>query len=334
MNPDPLTLTQARVRPASIGKRRTASAPAAPGASDTEVHRFKRCLKDARTGLIESQYQVGLMLAACIGTKKNTPDALAWMTRAGERGHAGAQYMLGCHFAPEPGTAPRGQLDEARAMDWFYLASRQGHARAHHRLAQLLRQAHGTLSAQHEAAAAGSGLPDAQLELARQQLRAGGEEDLRSSGMAWLRRAAQSGLPAAQAELGLHYLNGAETQGRPPKACNGCRPPLSKAGHQPAWNCTSASWLSPNCHSPWQTPSSRRPATPWDCLLNKGLPGCLAARNKPTTGMNWQPHKTGHLRTPHWVTWQRRTTPKPPYRITAPAHWRATQPLNWCWPND
>ncbi len=211
MNSTAPTLPTPRARTAAAGKRRAAPGSSASPPSDTDIHRFKRCLKDARTGLIESQYQVGLMLAAGIGTKKNTTDALAWMTRAAERGHAGAQYMLGCHFAPEPGTAPRGQLDEARAMDWLYLASRQGHARAHHRLAQLLRQAHGTLIAHHEATAAGQGLAEAQLELARQQLRPGGEEDLRSSGMAWLRRAAQSGLPAAQTELGLLCLNEAQS---------------------------------------------------------------------------------------------------------------------------
>ncbi len=174
------------------------SATPAPAASQG-TQRFKRLLKEAHGGTLEAQYQVGLLHASGKGTRKNMAEALAWMTRAAQRGHAGAQFMLGAHFAADSGN---GQRDEARAMDWLYQAARQGHARAHQRLAQLLRESGAALSAHHESTAAGLGLAESQLALAREQLQPTVDTELHSSGRAWLRRAAQQGLPAAQTELG------------------------------------------------------------------------------------------------------------------------------------
>ena len=47
-----------------------------------------------------------------------------------------------------------------------------------------------------------------QLAMARRQLQDGSDPALQASGRAWLLRAAEQGLPAAQTELGMAYLHG------------------------------------------------------------------------------------------------------------------------------
>jgi TPR repeat protein len=176
--------------------------------SGTDVHKFARTLKDARAGLIEAQYQAGLMYANGAGTPRDMSQAITWITRAAERGHVAAQFMLGTHYGAEPGTAPSSQVDEAQALDWLFRATKQDHARAHHRLARLLAQSHETLAAAHEAMAASLGVAESQLALALASLHCDDEPEIQAGAVAWLQRAAAQSLPAAQAELGKAYLEG------------------------------------------------------------------------------------------------------------------------------
>jgi uncharacterized protein len=207
--------------PSTPGPQKPRARTNAQDRGGSEAFRFKRALKEARTGLLEAQYQVGLMLASGAGVRKDLNAALVWMTQAAERGHAGAQFMLGCHYGADPATAPRGQVDEARAMDWLYLSSRQGHARAHHRLGQLLRQSWPQLSAHHDATAASLGLAESQLKLAQGQLRPDADPQLQASGRAWLRRAAAQGLAEAQTELGIALLEESDDSNDPPEQHSG-----------------------------------------------------------------------------------------------------------------
>lgn len=161
-----------------------------------EGRKFAPTLKDARLGDVEAQYHVGLMYANGAGVKKDLKQALEWITRAAERNHAQAQFLLGKHFAGDASVGSAQQADDALAMEWLLSAARQGHARAYHRLAQLLRKAHGALALSHEVKAAGLGLAEAQLALG-----VAGTDNPAAS-LAWLRRAAEQGLPAAQTALG------------------------------------------------------------------------------------------------------------------------------------
>lgn len=183
------------------------------GRSGGTAWRFGRALKDARAGILEAQYEVGLMYANGVGTPRDLEQAISWIRRAAERGHVGAQYMLGTHYGADPGTAPAAQLDEAQALDWLYRAARQGHARAHHRLARLVNRSHATLAAAHEAMAASLGLPESQLALGLATLRSD-DDEVRTGGLAWLRRAAEQGLPAAQTALGKAMLDDPLTTAR------------------------------------------------------------------------------------------------------------------------
>ena len=193
------------------------SAGKAPAASQTPAatHRFKQTLKDARAGQTEAQYQLGLMLANGAGTRKDVNDALVWIQRAAERGHAAAQYMLGTHYCPEPGTAPAEQAHTAKAFDWLFKAAAQGHPRAHWRLARLIRQSHQELASAHELVAASLGLPEAQLAI----LKADGDTPGEPGGSALtlrlqaLRHAAEQGLLSAQTELGCLLLRQAAQHG-------------------------------------------------------------------------------------------------------------------------
>jgi hypothetical protein len=185
-------------------------------ARSRDQHRFRQTLKEARAGQTEAQYQLGLMFANGVGTPRDLTEALAWIQRAAERGHAAAQYMLGSHYCAEPGTAPEAQTDEARAFEWLFRAAAQGHPRAHWRLARLIRQSHHRLAAAHETLAASLGLPEAQVAVAKADADAGltdaaTAEQLRLQA---LRMAAEQGLPGAQTELGQALLARAAAHGR------------------------------------------------------------------------------------------------------------------------
>lgn len=194
---------------------RTTRGAAAGTRSGGAAWRFGRTLRDARAGILEAQYQVGLMYANGAGVTRDLAQAVDWIRRAAERGHVGAQYMLGTHYGTDPGTAPAMQIDEAQAMDWLYRAARQGHARAHHRLARLIAHSHKALASAHEATAASLGVPESQLALGQTALHAVDDGERHSGALAWLRRAAEQGLPAAQTELGKAILEGRGTAADP-----------------------------------------------------------------------------------------------------------------------
>jgi TPR repeat protein len=193
----------------------------APAASSTPAatHRFRQTLKDARAGQTEAQYQLGLMLANGAGTRKDVNEALSWIQRAAERGHAAAQAMLGTHYCPEPGTAPAEQAQAAKAFEWLFKAAAQGHPRAHWRLARLIRQSHQELAATHEHLAASLGLPEAQVAILKADgdPKAGNGSSLALRLQA-LRHAAEQGLLSAQTELGCLLLQSAARPGQ--QACD------------------------------------------------------------------------------------------------------------------
>jgi hypothetical protein len=215
------TLAQPAAGPWSVGAAGADSTGAVPDAAPAELlssgrsrdqHRFRQTLKDARAGLVEAQYQLSLMLANGVGTPRDRDEALAWTQRAAERGHAAAQYMLGLHYCPEPGTAPSEQTDEALAFRWLGRAAAQGHPRAHWRLARLIRQSHAVLADAHETAAADLGLTEARLAQT-DSVSVGADRSDAERRMRVLREAAEQGLPAAQMELGTRLLQQATASG-------------------------------------------------------------------------------------------------------------------------
>jgi TPR repeat protein len=78
---------------------------------------------DADAGRLWAQYEVAVRVANADGVR-DTPDyayAATWCRRAAERGHAGAQAMLGVMSHRGQGV-PR---DDVEALKWLTLAVRQ-----------------------------------------------------------------------------------------------------------------------------------------------------------------------------------------------------------------
>jgi len=80
-------------------------------------------LPDAKAGQLWAQYEVAVRVANADGVR-DPPDyayAATWCRRAAERGHAGAQAMLGIMSHRGQGV-PR---DDVEALKWLTLALRQ-----------------------------------------------------------------------------------------------------------------------------------------------------------------------------------------------------------------
>ena len=60
------------------------------------------------------------------GVERNPEEAFAWAMRAAERGHAGAQTMVGECYLDGYGV----EQNRRRADDWLQRAARQGNERA------------------------------------------------------------------------------------------------------------------------------------------------------------------------------------------------------------
>jgi TPR repeat protein len=161
---------------------------------------FTETLKDARLGLPQAQYQLGLMYANGVGVKRNYVQALAWVRKAAERGLPAAQYLLGTRYESGSSVA---QSDQA-AFQWFTKAAEQGHPRAFYRLARLHGSAHAALAEAHHRRAAALGVAESQWILGAQALQAQAPEEA----LSWMRKAAEQGLAAAQCALGTLHQHG------------------------------------------------------------------------------------------------------------------------------
>lgn len=187
--------------PAPAVRRGGEAPPARDGARARTGSRQRDLLREARAGVVEAQYQVGLMFANGVGVARDMTQAMSWIEQAAVRGHVGAQYMLGIHLVPEPSGAALSHDDVARAYDWLQRAAQQGHARAQHRLARLIARQHGALVRSLETAAAAQGVAESQAVLA--------QDKTGSDALDWLQRAAEQGQPGAQTRLGESLVHGA-----------------------------------------------------------------------------------------------------------------------------
>ncbi|MGQ0708850.1 MAG: tetratricopeptide repeat protein [Rhodoferax sp.] len=98
--------------------------------------KFQEVLKDARLGIAQAQYDVGLMYANGLGVPKNLSQALYWIRNGADRGHAGAQYLLGSHYASGHGL----EKSAIHALYWLQKAAAQGHAKAHYKISLLFHE--------------------------------------------------------------------------------------------------------------------------------------------------------------------------------------------------
>jgi TPR repeat protein len=196
----------------------------------------------AQGGIAQAQYATGLKARQRPSDLEDGLRACEWFQAAAEQGHAEAQCELADCFAEGRGV----KKDRAKAFHWYEKAALQGHARAQWNLGELYavgipgvaqdpRQATvlckraakagfapaqatmGTLMARakkHDRAAewwtlaAEQGDLEAQFNLAYAYRSGMGVEKSEERALTLLMAAANSGLAAAQARLGLDYAQG------------------------------------------------------------------------------------------------------------------------------
>jgi TPR repeat protein len=80
----------------------------------------------AKTGNLPSQYMLGSMYFAGLGTPRNYAEAERWFRQAAEHGHANAQFRLGAMYTGGLGV----KQDHEVAVGWYRKAAEQGNALA------------------------------------------------------------------------------------------------------------------------------------------------------------------------------------------------------------
>lgn len=162
--------------------------------------RFSEKLKEARLGVREAQYDVGLMYANGLGVEGNLSQAIYWIRQSAEKGHAGAQYLLGTRYVTGVGV----EKNPIHAQYWLQKAAFQGHGKAHLRLGRLHQDSASGLAQGYYAQADAMGVPEAAYFLGAQA------QTLRDwpAAIAWYTKSA-----AANDARGIHALATARQHG-------------------------------------------------------------------------------------------------------------------------
>ena len=100
---------------------------------------FREWLPRAQQGIIEAQYNLGVMYAQGQGVPQDDGQAIQWFRRAADQGYASAQYNLGLIYALGQGVPQ----DDGQAIQWFRRAADQGHAPAQYSLGVMYAQGQG-----------------------------------------------------------------------------------------------------------------------------------------------------------------------------------------------
>ena len=80
---------------------------------------FREWLPRAQQGIVEAQYNLGLLYAQGQGVPQDDSQAIQWFRRAADQGYAPAQYSLGVMYTEGRGVSQSG----AEAYFWFTLAA-------------------------------------------------------------------------------------------------------------------------------------------------------------------------------------------------------------------
>lgn len=98
----------------------------------------RQLYSEAERGDAEAQYMIGYMLGWGKGLPINEAESKRWFRKAGEQGHAKAQFELAQLY--EGGLGYKyGEKDFPEALKWFHLAAESGYPAAQYRLGDLYR---------------------------------------------------------------------------------------------------------------------------------------------------------------------------------------------------
>lgn len=196
-----------------------------------------------------AQVRLGYMYMVDLSTTpqsmtENQLQAAGWIRKAAEKGHAGAQGMLGLMYAIEL----VGERDQVLAAKWYQLAANQGNANAQYKLAVIYAGAGGmkysaaksvpkdidkakewaTKAAQH-------GVAKAQTLLGALLLKTGTSEKAYAESFSWLRKAATQADPEAQVFIGDIYVSGTGVPKDYPQAITFYRKAIDTSGSKFAY---------------------------------------------------------------------------------------------------
>ncbi len=104
-----------------------------PIAAPAKQEKFAHLTKDAESGNVEAQYQLGWMYDYDINLPIDATKAMGWYRKAADQGHARAQLRLGMMYANGEGEPP----DVAKAIKLFRKSAAQGDALAQLRLGMM-----------------------------------------------------------------------------------------------------------------------------------------------------------------------------------------------------
>jgi TPR repeat protein len=170
---------------------------------------FVEFLAEAEQGNAIAQYNVALMYAEGLGTKKLPDEAVRWYRMAAEQGHADAQFELSemLYWGDEV------PADLAESAHWTRLAAEQGHAEAQFALGSMYYSGEGVPVDLNESAhwtrmAGEQGLADAQYEMGWMYLLGEGVDVDIAESIRWTELAANQGHVEAQYDMGDIYATG------------------------------------------------------------------------------------------------------------------------------
>lgn len=177
-----------------------------PAELEAERQKFVRTKLKAVDGDHEAQFELSRLLEDGKGTKADDEEAVRWLRRAAEQGHAKSQYGLGLHLSAGEGVMP----DPKEAYAWFLKAAEQGHAYAERAVGMCLRDGDGVKADQAEGKkwmlrAAEHGQPRAQWEIGSDYY--GEQPDVANDAIAarWFRKSAEQLDPRGLLSLGFCY---------------------------------------------------------------------------------------------------------------------------------
>ena len=167
------------------------------------------CRKAGERGYARAQYVLGAFYAAGEGVDANEIEAVKWYRKAAEQGLAAAQKELGVCYARGSGV----DKDQVAAVEWFRKAAGQGNPEAQYMLGNQYEHGKGVEEDPVEAVkwyrkAAEQGHAEAQFRLAFCYFIGKGVEKEVVEAVKWCRKAAELGNADAQVRLGLCYVLG------------------------------------------------------------------------------------------------------------------------------
>lgn len=176
-----------------------------PSAED----RLAQLKKQADSGDVDAQYNLGVMYNKGEGVPKDVAKAVEWWQKAAAQGQAAAQHLLGLMCAKGEGV----QKNSVKAVEWFQKAAAQGDADAQNNLARMYYLGEGIPKDVAKAAewvqkAAEQGVAMAQARLGGMYEDGEGVPKDASKAVEWWQKAAVQGDALAQYNLGIMYDSG------------------------------------------------------------------------------------------------------------------------------